>query len=156
MASLATPAGSGCLYWKLCRRWCSVFVVLFFLTDRPAKAKWLTDQERAWLENAMQDEERARAAKQSHSSAWRGLADIRVLALALVYFRYLSRAVYAWHLVPANHSQFRCFLAGDWFPERLSGGDRRHRQRSSGRVIPIEPKSAAGTSLAPACWRLPG
>lgn len=28
-------------------------VVLFFLTDRPAKAKWLTDQERAWLENAM-------------------------------------------------------------------------------------------------------
>ena len=24
--------------------------------------------------------------KQSHSSAWRGLADIRVLALALVYF----------------------------------------------------------------------
>ncbi|EPJ4623497.1 MFS transporter, partial [Klebsiella pneumoniae] len=61
-------------------------VVLFFLTDRPAKAKWLTDQERAWLENAMQDEERARAAKQSHSSAWRGLADIRVLALALVYF----------------------------------------------------------------------
>ncbi|SQC13853.1 nitrate/nitrite transporter [Klebsiella pneumoniae] len=35
-------------------------VVLFFLTDRPAKAKWLTDQERAWLENAMQDEERAR------------------------------------------------------------------------------------------------
>ncbi len=24
MASLATPAGSGCLYWKLCRRWCSV------------------------------------------------------------------------------------------------------------------------------------
>lgn len=53
-------------------------VVLFFLTDRPAKAKWLTDQERAWLENAMQDEERARAAKQSHSSAWRGLADIRV------------------------------------------------------------------------------
>ncbi len=61
-------------------------VVLFFLTDRPAKAKWLTDPERARLENAMQDEERARAAKQSHSSAWRGLADIRVLALALVYF----------------------------------------------------------------------
>lgn len=61
-------------------------VVLFFLTDRPAKARWLTVQERAWLENAMQDEERARAAKQSHSSAWRGLADIRVLALALVYF----------------------------------------------------------------------
>lgn len=52
-------------------------VVLFFLTDRPAKAKWLTDEERAWLENTMQAEELARAAKQSHSSAWKGLADKR-------------------------------------------------------------------------------
>jgi ACS family tartrate transporter-like MFS transporter len=61
-------------------------VVLFYLTDRPAKAKWLTDEERAWLEKTMQAEEQARAANQSHSSAWRGLADKRVLALALVYF----------------------------------------------------------------------
>ncbi|MEI6993825.1 MFS transporter, partial [Klebsiella pneumoniae] len=61
-------------------------VVLFFLTDRPAKARWLTDEERAWLENTMQAEEMARAAKQSHCSAWKGLADKRVLALALVYF----------------------------------------------------------------------
>ncbi len=61
-------------------------MVLFFLTDRPAKARWLTDEERAWLENTMQAEEMARAAKQSHCSAWKGLADKRVLALALVYF----------------------------------------------------------------------
>lgn len=59
-------------------------VVLFFLTDRPAKAKWLTDEEREWLQNTMQAEELARGAKQS--SAWRGMADKRVLALALVYF----------------------------------------------------------------------
>jgi len=61
-------------------------VVLFYLTDRPAKANWLTDEERQWLEDTMQAEERARGAKQSHSSAWRGLTDRRVLALALVYF----------------------------------------------------------------------
>lgn len=61
-------------------------VVLFYLTDRPAKAKWLTDEERAWLETIMQAEEQARAVKNSHSSAWRGLMDKRVLALALVYF----------------------------------------------------------------------
>lgn len=61
-------------------------VVLFYLTDRPEKAKWLTDEERGWLQNTMLAEEQARAAKQSHSSAWRGLADRRVLALALVYF----------------------------------------------------------------------
>ncbi|WP_174508650.1 MFS transporter [Klebsiella oxytoca] len=61
-------------------------VVLFFLTDRPAKAKWLTDEEREWLENTMQAEQMATAAKRRHTSAWRGLADMRVLALALVYF----------------------------------------------------------------------
>ena len=61
-------------------------IVLFYLTDRPAKAKWLTDEERTWLENTMQAEELARAAKQSHSRAWQGLEDKRVLAQALVYF----------------------------------------------------------------------
>ncbi|WP_428944256.1 MFS transporter [Pantoea sp. FN060301] len=61
-------------------------VVLFYLTDRPEKARWLTDEERDWLQATLQKEERARAAKQSHSSAWKGLADKRVLALALVYF----------------------------------------------------------------------
>ncbi|MEE4481671.1 MFS transporter [Serratia ficaria] len=61
-------------------------VVLFWLTDRPAKAKWLTEEERTWLQNTMQAEEQARAGGQSHSSTWRGLADKRVLALALVYF----------------------------------------------------------------------
>ncbi|QCR38430.1 MFS transporter [Nissabacter sp. SGAir0207] len=61
-------------------------VVLFFLTDRPEKARWLTEEERNWLHNTMQAEEQARAVGNSHSSAWRGLADRRVLALALVYF----------------------------------------------------------------------
>ncbi len=127
-------------------------VVLFFLTDRPAKAKWLTDQERARLENAMQDEQ-ARAAKQSHSSAWRGLR-IYASGAGAGLFRYLSRAVYAWHLVPANHSQFRCFLAGDWFLNAFPAVIgviamilwARHSDRT---------KSAAGI-VAPACWRLPG
>lgn len=61
-------------------------VVLFFLTDRPEKARWLTEEERNWLHNTMQAEEQARTVGNSHSSAWRGLADRRVLALALVYF----------------------------------------------------------------------
>ncbi|WP_158781083.1 MFS transporter [Pantoea sp. BAV 3049] len=61
-------------------------VVLFFLTDRPAKAKWLSDEERDWLQNTLQAEERSRSVTGSHSSVWRGLADRRVLALALVYF----------------------------------------------------------------------
>lgn len=60
-------------------------VVLFYLTDRPVKAKWLTEEERAWLVATMADEQKAKGAK-AHHSIWAGLADIRVLALALVYF----------------------------------------------------------------------
>jgi MFS transporter, ACS family, tartrate transporter len=61
------------------------FVVLFYMTDRPEKAKWLKDDEREWLVNAMNAEHAAKAATASHS-IWRGLADLRVLALSLVYF----------------------------------------------------------------------
>ncbi|RTL51832.1 MAG: MFS transporter [Bradyrhizobiaceae bacterium] len=60
-------------------------VVLFFLTDRPEKAMWLDDSERKWLVDAMASENAAKAGTASHS-IWRGLADMRVLALALVYF----------------------------------------------------------------------
>ena len=61
------------------------FVVLAFLTDRPEKAKWLAEDERRWLVEAMNAETTRKAATASHS-IWRGLADPRVLALALIYF----------------------------------------------------------------------
>jgi len=60
-------------------------IVLFYMTDRPEKAKWLAADERAWLVDAMNAERAGKAATAQHS-IWRGLADIRVLALALVYF----------------------------------------------------------------------
>jgi ACS family tartrate transporter-like MFS transporter len=60
-------------------------VVLFYMTDRPEKAKWLNDDERNWLAAAMNAEATQKAATASHS-IWRGLADLRVIALALVYF----------------------------------------------------------------------
>ncbi|CUT14014.1 Nitratenitrite transporter [Bradyrhizobium sp.] len=61
------------------------FVVLAFLTDRPEKAKWLADDERRWLVETMNVETTSKAATSKHS-IWRGLADPRVLALALIYF----------------------------------------------------------------------
>ena len=61
------------------------FVVLFFLTDRPEKATWLASDERDWLVNTMNAEHAAKGAK-AHHSIWRGLADMRVLALSLIYF----------------------------------------------------------------------
>jgi ACS family tartrate transporter-like MFS transporter len=60
-------------------------VVLFYMTDRPEKAKWLRDEERNWLVNTMNAEADKKAGAASHS-VWRGLADPRVIALSLVYF----------------------------------------------------------------------
>ncbi|KIL98561.1 Nitrate/nitrite transporter [Paramagnetospirillum magnetotacticum MS-1] len=60
-------------------------VVFFFMTDRPEKAAWLADDEREWLVNAMNEEAAAKSGHAKHS-VWRGLADPRVLALALIYF----------------------------------------------------------------------
>ena len=59
--------------------------VLFALTDRPEKATWLAEDERAWLVGTLAAEEATLGAG-SHRSVWRGLADIRVLALSLIYF----------------------------------------------------------------------
>ncbi len=60
-------------------------VVLFYMTDRPEKARWLTDEERDWLVGTMNAEQAGKAGTANHS-VWRGLADIRVLALSMVYF----------------------------------------------------------------------
>lgn len=60
------------------------FVVLAYMTDRPEQARWLADEERNWLVHTMNDETTRKVAA-SHG-IWRGLADIRVLALSLVYF----------------------------------------------------------------------
>jgi MFS transporter, ACS family, tartrate transporter len=60
-------------------------VVLFYMTDRPEQAKWLRDDERTWLVSAMNTEAAKRSGSASHS-IWRGLADLRVIALSLVYF----------------------------------------------------------------------
>jgi MFS transporter, ACS family, tartrate transporter len=63
------------------------FVVLRFLTDTPAKARWLTAEERDWLVARMQEEARARATQADHTAgALAALRDPRVLALALIYF----------------------------------------------------------------------
>lgn len=60
-------------------------VVLFYMTDRPEKAKWLPEDERNWLV-AQMNEERASKQTAAKHGILAGLADIRVLALALVYF----------------------------------------------------------------------
>ena len=60
-------------------------VVFFCMTDRPEKAVWLKPDEREWLVKTMQAEDANKGGQQQHSIL-RGLANPRVLALALIYF----------------------------------------------------------------------
>ncbi|WP_257925267.1 MFS transporter [Amycolatopsis iheyensis] len=63
----------------------------FALTDRPEKARWLTEPEREWLTStlAAEDAERATSAPRGH---WAALKDKRVIALCAVYFFVLCGA----------------------------------------------------------------
>lgn len=61
-------------------------VVLFYMTDRPEKAKWLDDEERKWLSDTMNAERAAKDKAGASHSILKGLFDIRVLALSLIYF----------------------------------------------------------------------
>ncbi len=60
-------------------------VTYFYMTDRPAKANWMPDDEKAWLVKTMNDEVAA-LARPAHRSPWRGLIDPQVLALSMIYF----------------------------------------------------------------------
>ncbi|MYJ74585.1 MAG: MFS transporter, partial [Gammaproteobacteria bacterium] len=61
-------------------------VVLVYLTDRPKDARWLDDEEKAWLIAEMEAEETAVSNAHATQSVLRALANPRVLALALIYF----------------------------------------------------------------------
>jgi D-galactonate transporter len=60
-------------------------VVFFYLTDRPADAKWLDADQRDWLADRLALEERQREEAQSFTVT-QALLNPKVLALALVYF----------------------------------------------------------------------
>ncbi len=69
----ATPAGLlGC-------------VTYFYLTDRPADARWLAADERAWLTDRLEAERRQREAVHD-LSVGQAIVNPRVWALAFVYF----------------------------------------------------------------------
>jgi predicted MFS family arabinose efflux permease len=59
--------------------------VLKVLPNSPNDAKWLSEEERGWLESRI-DSERARASSIQHVSLVNALTDPRVVLLCLVYF----------------------------------------------------------------------
>jgi len=58
----------------------------FFLTERPENAKWLPDDEKAWLVAELARERAAREGGHSTPSIGRALCDPRVLLFAAAYF----------------------------------------------------------------------
>jgi ACS family tartrate transporter-like MFS transporter len=61
------------------------FVTFFVLTDRPAQAKFLTDQEKTWLSEKLASERSAKEAVKKFS-VMQGMFDAKVLLLVLNYF----------------------------------------------------------------------
>jgi len=60
-------------------------IVIFYLTDRPHKARWLREDERAWIVGELEREKESKA--QHHSREWwKALKEPPVLLLTLAYF----------------------------------------------------------------------
>lgn len=67
-------------------------VAFFYLTDRPADAKWLTAEERQWLEARLAQEEQQRLVRR-HYTVREALVNPRLLALSAVYFGIIAANV---------------------------------------------------------------
>ncbi|MCD2097353.1 MFS transporter [Rhodococcus rhodochrous] len=65
-------------------------VTFFYLTSRPAEAKWLTGEQRRWLVRSLDAEAQATVSRQGTANGHRGvfsaLKDIRVVSLSVVLF----------------------------------------------------------------------
>jgi ACS family tartrate transporter-like MFS transporter len=60
------------------------FVALFYLTDRPRDARWLADDERAWITGELELEAQAKSGQRM--SIWRAFGNRDVILLTSVYF----------------------------------------------------------------------
>ena len=68
------------------------FVVLTYLRDRPTHASWLTAEEKEWLTTELAQERRELEAVRTHT-LFQSLTNIRVLALAVIYFGIVTASV---------------------------------------------------------------
>ena len=61
------------------------FVTLLYLTDRPREAGWLEPEERDWIERALEEEKRRKAAR-AHLTVWQAFREPNVLLLTAILF----------------------------------------------------------------------
>jgi MFS transporter, ACS family, tartrate transporter len=64
-------------------------VTWFYLTDRPAKADWLSAEQKAWLAAKLESEVAAKQAA-THLTLGQALSSPKVIALSLVYFGFVA------------------------------------------------------------------
>ena len=64
-------------------------VTWFYLTDTPAKADWLTAEQKTWLASQLDSEVAAKQAA-GHLTLGQALASSRVIALSLIYFGFVA------------------------------------------------------------------
>src|ERR1700710_1314155 len=64
-------------------------VTWFYLTDRPAKADWLTAEQKAWLAGRLDSEVAAKQAAR-YMSLGQALSSPKVLTLSLIYFGFVG------------------------------------------------------------------
>jgi ACS family tartrate transporter-like MFS transporter len=87
-------------------------VCYFYLTDRPADAHWLTNEQRTWLMNTLEQEERAKPLVVGvQPTKWqmirKALASRQVWMLALVYFGITSGSNAMNFFLPTVLASFR-------------------------------------------------
>jgi MFS transporter, ACS family, tartrate transporter len=82
-------------------------VTVFYLTDRPAQAPWLPQDERDWLVNELQAELQAKKKIRTYTIT-EAFCDLRILRLILVYFLALTGSLGTIYWIPT-------------FAKRLSG-----------------------------------
>jgi MFS transporter, ACS family, tartrate transporter len=70
-------------------------ITIFYLTDRPHQAKWLPDDERAWIESELAKEKEAKQAKHGYG-VFQALRHREVVLLSLSYF-FIVTGVYGFN-----------------------------------------------------------
>jgi ACS family tartrate transporter-like MFS transporter len=60
-------------------------ITLFYLTDRPHQAKWLPDDEKAWIVGELEREKQAKLGVRQ-ITLWQGLKHPQILLLMTIYF----------------------------------------------------------------------
>src|SRR6195256_690167 len=64
-------------------------ITWYYLTDRPAKADWLTSEQKAWLSSRLESEIAAKQAAQ-HLTLGQALTSPKVLMLSVIYFGFVG------------------------------------------------------------------